>query len=477
MDGTRGGLAWVVASPLFAGVGLLSKESALLLPLLLFVTEWTLLGFGGLNDRGRRNLRLAVLGIAALPVAVATIYLLTNPGLLSYATRPFTMGERVLTEARVLWLYTQMLIAPDISVMGLFHDDVVVSRSLLEPWTTLPAVASLLFAVIGALAVRKRLPLLSFAVLFFLVGHSMESSVIGLELIYEHRNYLPVVAPLFAIAYVPTASRLAGEHRRALVMLTGMTLVLFASATALRAHQWSGLGRLVTAEVEHHPDSPRANFQYAQVVMTGLDDPKLREDAYALARHHFRRAVDLDPSNVDGLFGLVVLDLHVGRVPDAALVDELATRLKRVQFGPLTVSIAQFSFLVEWNLTAEPKLPRQHMLAILEAALQNPTNVGMARAAVYNALRAYHHRVLGELEPGLRYAELAVRTDPSNWTYRDRLVRLLAEARRFDDASAALDAAMASDRHELHAKDARELGRLIEVARRAGAGTTPTESP
>jgi tetratricopeptide (TPR) repeat protein len=338
-------------------------------------------------------------------------------------------------------------------------------------------VASLLLAVIGALAVRKRLPLLSFAVLFFLVGHSMESSVIGLELIYEHRNYLPVLAPLFAIAYVPTASRLAGEHRPALVTLAAVTLVLFASATALRAHQWSGLGRLVTAEVEHHPDSPRANFQYAQVVMTGLDDPKLREEAYALARHHFRRAVDLDPNHVDSLFGLVVLELHVGRVPDAALVDELVARLKRVQFGPLNVSIAQFSYLVEWNLTAEPKLPREQMLAILEAALQNPTNAGMARAAIYNALRAYHHRVLGELAPGLRYAALAVQTDTSNWTYRDRLVRLLVEAGRLDEAQAALDAARGSDRHALHANGATELGQLIEAARRANAGKRPTDKP
>ncbi len=414
VDHRPGGLPLVWLTPFFAAAGFFAKENALLLPFLLLVTEWTLFRWRGLDRAARRHLRLFFLVVAALPIAVATFYLVSHPGIITggYAVRPFTLEERLLTQARVLWFYVRLLIAPDISSLGFYHDDIGISRGILQPWTTLAALAGLAAAVVGSLLLRRRYPLLAFAVLFFLTGHLIESTAIPLELVFEHRNYLPVIAPLFALAYLPTASPFAQSYRRLLVPLVVLVLALLAAVTALRANDWSGLGRLVVAELEHHPDSPRAHFQYAQIVMTGLDDPALREDAYGLARHHFERAVALDPDNVDGLFGLLVLELHVGRLPDDALVGELTARLRRIRFSPLNVTIGQFAYLVEWNLTAEPKLPKAQMLAIHDAALQNPTTAGVARAAVYNALRAYHHRVLGELAPGLRYAGLAVRNRP-----------------------------------------------------------------
>ena len=42
---------------------------------------------------------------------------------------------------------------------------------------------------------------LLFGVLFFLVAHSMESSFLPLEMVYEHRNYLPSVGLSFAAAF------------------------------------------------------------------------------------------------------------------------------------------------------------------------------------------------------------------------------------------------------------------------------------
>ncbi len=468
------GLLWIWLSPLPAAVGFFAKENALLLPLLLLVTEWTLFQWRGLDTGGRRQLALYFVVAAALPLVFAALYLYAHPGFITggYSARPFTLGERLLTEARVLWFYVRLLLAPDISALGFYHDDIGISTGILQPWTTLVAVAGLAGVLVAALFLRRRVPLITFAVLFFLAGHLVESTVIPLELVFEHRNYLPAFGPLFALAFVATAAPWAARHRRLALPLTGLILVLLGAVTALRAHDWSGLGRLVAAEIEHHPDSPRAHFQYAQIVMTGLEDPERRSEAYGLAQHHFRRTLELDPDKLDGLFGLIVLELQVGRLPDPALVDDLTTRLRRIRFSPLNVGIGQFSFLVEWNLAAEPKLPRDQTLAILEAALQNPTNTGMARGAVYNALRAYHHRVLGELEPGLRYAELAVQTDPSNWTYRNRLVKLLAEAGRADDARQALAAATASDTRGLHAADAAELRRLLESADRGNAPRT-----
>ena len=67
----------------------------------------------------------------------------------------------------------------------------IVSKSLLEPWTTVPAILCvLLFIGIGIWQVKKR-PLIAFSILFFFLNHSVESTILPLELIFEHRNYLP----------------------------------------------------------------------------------------------------------------------------------------------------------------------------------------------------------------------------------------------------------------------------------------------
>jgi len=83
----------------------------------------------------------------------------------------------------------------DSALLGFYHDDFQASAGWLTPWTTLPAVLGLLCVALAALVVRRRFPLFAFAVLFFLAGHLLESTVFPLELVFEHRNYLPSIAP------------------------------------------------------------------------------------------------------------------------------------------------------------------------------------------------------------------------------------------------------------------------------------------
>jgi Flp pilus assembly protein TadD len=106
------------------------------------------------------------------------------------------------------------------------------------------------------------------------------------------------------------------------------------------------------------------------------------------------------------------------------------------------------------------------MLAIFDAALANPTIPSVAQASVYHALRAYHHRVLGDAEAALRYAELAVQAAPSEWEMQDRKIRLLATLGRFDEAEQALREAVVSDTAGVRGARAERLAAVIERARR-----------
>ena len=117
-----------------------------------------------------------------------------------YEGRPFTLGQRILTQPRVLLIYLSQLFYPVPHRLSIEHD-IVLSTSLLHPWTTLPAIViTILLIGLGISQIRKR-PLLALSVLFFFLNHAIESSILPLELVFEHRNYLPSV-----FLFVPVAA-------------------------------------------------------------------------------------------------------------------------------------------------------------------------------------------------------------------------------------------------------------------------------
>lgn len=182
----------LMAAGLLGGtvLGALCKENALLLPGMAGILEVTL--FARL-PRPRGWAAFVSLGCLLPTLAlVAFIGVQFRSWILpGYVIRDFDPVQRLLTEARILWQYLGLLALPLGRHLGLFHDDYPVSAGLLEPWTTLPAVAGVILLAVCAMACRHRQPALAFAIGAFLWGHALESGPIPLELYYEHRNYLP----------------------------------------------------------------------------------------------------------------------------------------------------------------------------------------------------------------------------------------------------------------------------------------------
>lgn len=180
-----------------AAFALGSKETAAMLPVSIFLYDLFLIQ-GISKESIKKNLIImlfSLLFVMLAAVAYTDIASLLN----GYKYRPFTMAERLLTEPRVILFYISLLLYPASSRLNLLHD-FGVSRSLLAPWTTLLAVLLILFLITGAIIASRKAPLIAYSIVFFFINHIIEGSIIPLELVFEHRNYLPS-----AFVFVPVA--------------------------------------------------------------------------------------------------------------------------------------------------------------------------------------------------------------------------------------------------------------------------------
>jgi protein O-mannosyl-transferase len=234
-----------------------SKESGILLPLFILVLEFTLLTPPGAGQRWREYL----VPLLLLPLLLFMIYIMRGgiEGLLaSYSGKDFSLTERLLTEANVLLDYLRLILIPTSGSFSLFHDDYRIARGLLDPPMTLFSVVMIILLLVSALVLRRRARIYSFAVLWFFAGHVLESSIINLELYFEHRNYLPLLGPLIFVIWGlgKLSDRIvSGTVRKGIVplyMLVILTVTLLEtglwSDPYLQAHEWA----------RQHPQSKRA---------------------------------------------------------------------------------------------------------------------------------------------------------------------------------------------------------------------------
>lgn len=258
---SRQGAAWMLG-----GIGLgtllavLCKGNGILLPLLAWVLEATVLRrrhgapADPATEPGLRRLRLVLLVVPSLLLGAWLASQLRHLGQ-DLDVRAWTLGQRLLTEPRVLLDYLQLLLVPRAVSTGLFNDGYVVSTGLLHPASTLPALLLVAALVALGFALRRRAPAWSAALLFFFAGHVLESSVLPLELYYEHRNYLPALLLFWPLGRALCRWRGPAWARGAVAL--GL-LALCALTTWQRSDLWGRPDAMALAWARHNPGSPRA---------------------------------------------------------------------------------------------------------------------------------------------------------------------------------------------------------------------------
>jgi len=256
-------------------LGIPAKENAALLPLYLLVIEYTLFSRDDMSRRARKHLYIFLTFCLALPAMLFVTYVIAHPEFMAngFAMRRFTAYERLLTEGRILWYYVSLLLVPSTKRLSLFHDDIPLSHGLFDPFSTFIAASGIVLVLAFSLFKTKRHPVAAFAILWFLVGHAMESTVLNLELAYEHRNYLPSLGLFFALAYgLVSLARFSASSKRLWYGLAVVMVGVLSVGTWVRADTWKDSYTFAVTEAQHHPGSERANDFAARVSLNQRND-------------------------------------------------------------------------------------------------------------------------------------------------------------------------------------------------------------
>lgn len=347
----------------FLAIG--SKENAILLPLSLFLLE--VIFFKKTSDpQTRKKLILTGMIITVFIMVSGFVFFLNGGGVESilngYNVRTFTISERILTEFRVLIFYLTQIFYPIADRLSLDHE-IVLSTGFFSPWTTLPAIFCVLMLIVIAVWQIKKTPLLSFAILFFFLNHVVESSVIALELIFEHRNYLPSL-----FLFLPIASGLKWlinyytEKKimaMSLICFSTILIIMLGMGTYIRNMAWADGKTLWEDTLEKAPGKARpyqnlATSYYARIgdherIMALLEKAMYLSDStrhkaevislsnmaniYAQQRKDFEKAIQIyhqilviDSKNDLARYNLALSLIRAGRMTDAMeFVDQLLT--------------------------------------------------------------------------------------------------------------------------------------------------------
>lgn len=282
-----------------------SKEIAATLPFVIFIYEWYL--FRNLDRRWLyRHLWIVALllsGLVCLFLYMGGSQAVIESG---YVKRPFTLVERLLTQFRVVAFYLGLLLFPRPERLNLDHY-FSVSQSLFDPVTTFFAAMLLLLLLMVSFAAARKQRVFSFAILWFLGNLVIESSVIGLELVFEHRTYLPSMFLFFS--FVLLLFQYMGP--RPVVYAVLIILVsLWSYWTVQRNEVWRDPVAFWSDSARKSPEKARPYMNLSVALRESGDI----DGAIAASK----RAIEIDPRFVNGFVGLAAAYEEKGELEKAA---------------------------------------------------------------------------------------------------------------------------------------------------------------
>lgn len=404
--------------------GLMAKETAVLTPLYALLVEILIFKWRDYERAYTYSRRTVALFLVVLAVPLLVGSAVVVPRLLAdsaWASRSFTLHERLLSECRIVALYLRWTILPTPSDLSFYHDDFVVSKGWLAPPTTLASAGLLASLAIFGAGARRRWPLVSLGIAWFFSCHLLTGTIVPLELIYEHRNYfsslgivLSLVAALRGCAD-PEHHPAAGLRPRDLLLLVlGSAWLLL---TAFTAYRWGGDPLRLPQELAFRaPTSPRAQYELGRtyVILTRYkpDSPFLNPAYQAL-----ERAAAIPKSSTLPEQALIFLNARMHLPIKDAWWESMREKLER---GPVSIEDeSAIMALASCKLDGLCELQVERMLELYVAALSHPK----PRARLIGSYSDFAWTALHDERLGYAMAKEASDLEPAEPAYHITVVK------------------------------------------------------
>jgi len=291
-------------------LAVISKENAIMLPVMIMGYEVFFIRPPQERILGRNIIFNSLVFILLGAAVVSLIYFDgSNPfvsAVSGYEARDFTLSERLLTQPRVIIQYLSLLFWPLPQRLNLSYD-FLVSTDLLTPPATILALSVLLFMAAAIFLLFNRNRLLSFAIFWFLGNLLIESSIIPLEIIFEHRMYLP--STFVIIALVAVVFNLADHKEKRISAVLACITVLLVVFTWQRNGDWKSEVSMWSDVVAKSPNLARAYVNLGKALV--------KEDRYEEAQGALSRSIILDPDDGNAYLNLAIVSEHQNHIEQA----------------------------------------------------------------------------------------------------------------------------------------------------------------
>ncbi|HTP32209.1 MAG TPA: tetratricopeptide repeat protein [Candidatus Acidoferrales bacterium] len=283
------------------GAALLSKEQAVVVPLVLLLTDyWWNPGFSlrGIFRNWKLYALMAAGGLAGVALFWKMILGIGTNSTAGFGMKDFTWYQYLFTQFRVLFVYLANFVLP----LNLNLDwEFPISRTILDRGAIF-GLAVLVTISVAAWRYRTRFRLASYGWFLFLVLLLPTSSVLPIkDPIADRRMYLPMLG-LILVA-IDFLGRWKADRKTVAALCAGI-LVFMAALTHARAVLWSDAVALWEDTVSKSPGRSRPHFQLAMAYYDqGRFDRSVAE---------FEKAASLDKPDVQLLldWGLAYDGLH-----------------------------------------------------------------------------------------------------------------------------------------------------------------------
>lgn len=418
----------------------LSKENSYMLPAAVLLVEWIFISpdIPALIVRKIRWyhwLLIFLLVVVMLPLAEPRWTSILNTG----DFRPFTWDERLLTQSRVVLFYITLLLLPLPGRMN-FDYDFPLSFSVFSPPTTIAAIILLAVPVAWSFYRRKQYPFLAFGIFWFFLNLIIESTVIPLELVFEHRLYLPSVGFYIAclggldhMAAYMKRGRSSHETEQVFVLFMVIIISLYSIGSSVRNNVWRDSYALYGDSARKSPNKPRALLNLA--VVMGRDE-NLEQEALKV----FERVIELGKPKKERYLlaanNIVAIYANQGKYEEAItlgenFIDEAPDYVKGEGYPKLMNNLAY-----SHNKLGQYSQAMQVLTSAMTIEHRRLNNY-LVNALATTLSEAYDHEEFRE------NLELTEEDGNKLLSVQLRMARLLADLREYEKASVFLKEAVA----------------------------------